>query len=530
VAATSVIIVAMLLGALCVFFVPRWETNDDIAMSMVAHGYGIARTASPNIIFSNVLWGYLVRSLPSIDGILGYSVATMASLLAAWAAVLYCLRRSGASVLLAVAISALLFVRPVLFPQFTVNAGLLTTAAIMAFLIAGKGGKPLLLTIGILLAFCGFLVRAEEFALVIGVAIPVLIGARLYRSRPAVLSAAILAVAVFGAAVCNHLSYMGPDWGYYKTLNEARAPITDFNADEKLLRRPDILSRFGYTKNDVELVRNFFFVDHRIADPVVLKKMMSALGTTWGSTGDARSGLNAMTLLLDPQILPIVVAAAVIFFLAPDWSIGCSWVLFFVTLFGTGFVGRGGLLRVEWPVASLLCVLAWVRLSDLDRPRRKARNWIAGVTAAVALLSLGRVLYPMTIESAHTVAVDEAAVARFPREVVVAWGTGLPFESIFPPLANNVGARAMSVMPFGVFTYAPFSVAFFDEKLGKGFVARVRSNKGILMIADEANMRRLSVWCTERFGGILKRQAVESAPYIKIDRVWCVNPKGIAAQ
>ena len=54
---------------LCFLFELRWETNDDIAMSMVAHGYGIASIGSPNIVFSNVVWGYLVRLLPEINGI-----------------------------------------------------------------------------------------------------------------------------------------------------------------------------------------------------------------------------------------------------------------------------------------------------------------------------------------------------------------------------------------------------------------------------------------------------------------------------
>ncbi|MGN6652960.1 hypothetical protein [Trinickia sp.] len=524
------LIAAVLLGALCYFFVPLWETNDDIAMSMVAHGYGIAKTASPNLIFSNVLWGYLVRSLPSVGGVLGYSIASMASLFVAWAVVLYCMWRWGSGVLWATTISSLLFVRAVLFPQFTVNSGLLTTAAVLAVLMVRKGEKSLLPVIGILLAFCGFLVRAEEFALVAGVAAPVLIATRFYRSRLAVLSAAVLAMAVVGAGVYNHLSYQGPDWQYYESLNAARAPITDFNMDQKLLQRPDILGRFGYTKNDIELVRNFFFVDHHIANPVVLKEMLTALGARWGATGDLSSGLDAMKLLWDPQILPILAAAAVFFLLAPNWPIGCAWILFLATLFGTGFMGRGALVRVEWPVVALLFALSTFKLSEFDRPRRAAREWMKRVTVLIAVISLARVLYPMAIDAAHTVATNEAAVARFPREVVVAWGAGLPFESIFPPLANDAQVRTMNVMPFGVFTYAPFSVAFFEEKRGQGFVNRIRSKAGILIVADKPNMERLNVWCAERFGGTLKTSSAESAPYIKIDRVWCVNSDSVTGR
>ena len=62
----SLAIAAAFVFSLCLVFEARWETNDDVAMSMVAHGYGVAAFGSPNLIFSNVLWGYLVRAVPQI--------------------------------------------------------------------------------------------------------------------------------------------------------------------------------------------------------------------------------------------------------------------------------------------------------------------------------------------------------------------------------------------------------------------------------------------------------------------------------
>lgn len=78
---------------LCFFFEPRWETNDDVGMSMVAHGYGIAAIGSPNLIFSNVVWGYLVRLIPQIDGVLGYSVVTIGVLVIVGTVLLHALRK-----------------------------------------------------------------------------------------------------------------------------------------------------------------------------------------------------------------------------------------------------------------------------------------------------------------------------------------------------------------------------------------------------------------------------------------------------
>ena len=105
----TVVVFALTYG----FFEPRWETNDDAAMSMVAHGYGIAAQASANLIFSNVLWGHIVQTLPSVNGVLGYSVATVCTLVVSMVMMLYVLRLLGVSILASTAAVALIFfVRP----------------------------------------------------------------------------------------------------------------------------------------------------------------------------------------------------------------------------------------------------------------------------------------------------------------------------------------------------------------------------------------------------------------------------------
>src|SRR6476469_2433671 len=71
-----------LVFALCCAFTPRWQDNDDVLMSMIAHGYVRAVYGSPQLIYSNILWGYLVRGIPSIDGVTGYSIATLACIVA----------------------------------------------------------------------------------------------------------------------------------------------------------------------------------------------------------------------------------------------------------------------------------------------------------------------------------------------------------------------------------------------------------------------------------------------------------------
>jgi hypothetical protein len=117
----------------CLAFDPTYQSNDDVGMSMIAHGYGLVAYGSPNLVFSNVLWGYVVRAIPTVNGVLGYSLATMVTLLVFGWATLYFLLRLGVRYFLGLPVVVLLLLTPTLFPQFTINAGLLSVAAILGW-------------------------------------------------------------------------------------------------------------------------------------------------------------------------------------------------------------------------------------------------------------------------------------------------------------------------------------------------------------------------------------------------------------
>ncbi len=116
---------------------------------------------------------------------------------------------------------------------------------------------------------------------------------------------------------------------------------------------------------------------------------------------------------------------------------------------------------------------------------------------------------------------EQANIRGLPNEVVVDWGAGLAIEYIFPLLANDPQAHSMRLYPFGVFTFAPFSVASAEEASGRGFIERVRSPLGILMVADQNHLEELRIWCSERFGGQLRSAVLRPLPVTTVQRVWC---------
>src|ERR1700689_3725474 len=161
---------------LCSISSPIFETNDDVHLAMIAPGHGIATGGSPRLVYSNGLWGYLIRLVPEIWGVPGYSLITLGIVVVVGAVVIQSVLATGIGIAGAIAVLTLFVARAVLVPQYTINAGLLMVAAVVCWDRFDKQGSDgrLALCAGCLLAYCSFLVRAHEFILVLGVALPLM--------------------------------------------------------------------------------------------------------------------------------------------------------------------------------------------------------------------------------------------------------------------------------------------------------------------------------------------------------------------
>src|SRR5262249_9171176 len=134
--------------------------------------YGMAAFPSPKLLYSNILWGHFIQLIPSINGILGYSIVTLLSIFVAGSTILYFMRKLGVSLLPAFVVICLILTRPILFPQFTINAGLFVVAAVLGCLCYDRSNNIITLGLSCVLAFLGFLVRDQEFLLVLFIALP----------------------------------------------------------------------------------------------------------------------------------------------------------------------------------------------------------------------------------------------------------------------------------------------------------------------------------------------------------------------
>ena len=502
--AGSLAIAAAFVLSLCLVFEPRWETNDDVAMSMVAHGYGVAAFGSPNLIFSNVLWGYLVRAIPQINGILGYSTATLGVLITVGAIVLFGLYRLGAGYIASLSVLALLLVRPVLFPQFTINAGLLMAGAIICCHLFARQNNRQALLIGCLLAFSSYLVRSNEFLLVIFVALPLLPWGTLLRRRSSQVSLLALILVMAVSTVIDHNAYQGHQWKAFNELNPVRTPFTDFGADEHLKKRPDILGRYGFSTNDVDLIREWFFADPEINNPQTLRAMLAELGPLPTQGNSIAKGWAGIQTLCDPKLLPLVLAALLLALLRPSWQAAASWGLCIGAVFVIGLSGRPGIIRVYVPLVCLLVIATFLK-GQFSGWRNRLGTFVL-LVAAVVNTSL-----VFTESKTIQVTSDQAreGLDAFPRYPVVIWGIGFPLEAVYPVMGASPSAMSFRFYGLGAFTLAPFSVAFTERQQGRGMIDLLVKETGIPIVAEQKCLGYLDTYCRERLHGEIKELSAQ---------------------
>lgn len=494
-----------LLIALCTLREPQWESNDDVGMSMVAHGYGLAAVGSPNLIFSNVIWGHLVRSIPEIYSVRGYAIATIGSIFTFGVLVMFTLIKSGLSRYITSAITLFLVVRPVLFPQFTINAGLLTLGGLLCWILYQSHQSKIALVLGALAAYVGYLIRSHEFLLVLLIAAPLLPWSMLSKDRVAQAIALALLLAIGGAIYADRQAYMGDDWKDFNELNLARAPLTDFGAGPMLKQRPDILEEFNYSTNDISLIQRWFFADRNIANTQNLNAMLTKLGPVPDAELALVSGWDGIAAFAHPILLPYTFLAFSLLVLRPNKRLFLSWGISLLIFFVLGALGRPGVIRVYIPVLSLLIisplVVSGVYSDKSLLLRRKLERWVICVAALSGTIST----FTASAEASVRANQVAQAYAVLPDQGITAWGAEFPYELIYRVLRPSELETDHRIQALGVFTWAPFSRAYAETIVGNGFVDMLRSSTGVMVIAGQPHIDLLEIYCEEHFDGHLEK-------------------------
>jgi hypothetical protein len=520
-------------------FTPQYQTNDDVGMTMIAAGVGLAPEPSPHLLFMHPLLGQLLSALYRFAPNMG------------WYALLLTAVRVLAGIVLAVAVlgrepsplRAALLVGYFLLvdlagqacPQFSLVAAVAAQAAVLLWFSRGpdRPWGPASLALFLILVALGVMIRPDHAVLIALLAGPLLVwdlGAalcgdgsplrtrlRAWRGRTGgpLLTAGVLLVLLQGH---HHWFYAtSPGWEDFQAYNNLRGRCTDFRRDDEAPDVPTVLEKVGWTRNDLAMLKTFFFADREVysaprlrayleaaADqPLALPPLGSQLAGYWN--------YPVLRLLLAVALVPLL-------FQSRETWLRCIAVCAAVVL---AWLLAAGILHHYCPwhlLQAMLSFAAAAGIALVGRPRIGAVRLTAGL-AGVVLLTVAVV--PGVRYLRERAAVVRAVAGQLRREVraldprpdqlFVVWGCSWPYEYLLPFGSLN-DLRPFKIFALGCATHTPLTDHRLREFRIPDLVTGLYTREDVFLISYKSFLPLLKTFIAEHRGVAVEAQVVFDPP------------------
>jgi hypothetical protein len=96
-----------------------------------------------------------------------------------------------------------------------------------------------------------------------------------------------------------------------------------------------------------------------------------------------------------------------------------------------------------------------------------------------------------------------------------------PFEFIYPVTGRSATDRSYRFYALGVFTLAPYTVAYNEALSGRGLVDRLVSDWGVAIVGNMQRLAYLDVYCREHLHGKLERLSMQTAASVTLTQMRC---------
>jgi hypothetical protein len=498
------------------FWPPFWASNDDVGMSLVAGGRGPATEPWVSLIYSNVIYGWLISRSPDLFGLSAYDLWAYSLNFVALTVIAYSISVTSGRPLLALTAALLIGLRPLIFPQFTILAGFLSIAGFMLLLVYRQERRVWLLPAAATLLAFSVLVRREMLLATLPLAAVALYGRGMLRDTN--IRRTLLAVLFFGIAcsTIDRLYYSAPQWGQYRAGMLVREFFSDLGAATKVMAREDLLQQFHFTRNDISLLEAWFYVDPKLLDVAPLEKMLSQLDKGHWAVANLRLVGSELSAIVGPGLLYVSIAIVCAFLITRvrgRMILGCLYVLAWICL--VSIVGRVGTTHAHYP---LICFVFCISLVEVDlRPVASLALFVlVPLIGWSAIDNMNK--HDRWVLASRQVKQDLSKVDLTGRQLI--WANAFPLQladPLFTPVATLNRLRWYS---FGGFTGAPFM----SEAWGDGYtsvVQRLVSGSEVPIFASDKHLGLLETWCKEHHGGQLKISNVLHLPSFSHYTVAC---------
>ena len=523
----SLIISIVFFTSLAFSYTICFETNDDVLFSMLAHGYGIASYQTTFLPASNSLIASVAQTIPSIATMPGYMILSVILLFSAIWGILYFLLRLGLPVFICLGAFFLIALRAILVPQFTVTTGLLTIASILCLHGYSKKRQKIYLPLMVLLAFSAYLLRSQEFFLVAFISLPLLPWKKFFKDPLLIITGCIFLCLMLFGHWFDVKEKNAPELQEYTTFLETMIPIFNYGASGHLAARDDILQRHGYTTNDMELLRNYFYLTPKLTDTTAINAMLTELGPTYKQTGNIHKALYGLKALRNNQLLPLLCFGGLLLIFLPNWRLrvltGTSWLFVLGALFAMGLAGRPGIMRVYYPLACLL-LIAPLMLYNFNTTNKKFLITTLSLALFVCCIWNAKNILPIAKYNTTVNMALQQQLENIPKgEPIFSWGASFPYEYAYPLFSDYDQIKKDDFPLLGGYTPAPFSSTVTKAKAGVGLLDILQTSGGVLII-ERGDVRRkaLGIFCQEVLGCTLSYEGIQTLETdTTILRMWC---------
>jgi hypothetical protein len=500
-----------------------WLTNDDVSMSLISTGNGIADAPASRLVLTNIAWGYLIQWLPDLGGIRAYTWVTYLALLASWGGCVWGLLRSEVDHRLAAVLLVLVYAPVIVHPQFTLVAGYLAAAGLLlgcgaiASRSIAAGGCA-----GLLVVLSG-LVRADETALVLLVVFPLCItplraawASDLCRRWLAV---AGISVGVFlGFQLLDYFAFASGDWALYAQDYALRTGFTDFKFSVYFREHPALLKGSGFSVNDMRLISDWFYLDTRIFSPERLERLLDSLPWEGRLHASTESSAELLEPFADTLVAILALTAAVIaLFHRERGRMLAALAIFALVMVLLWCAGRPAITRIYIPVFVALVLVGVTRLRSDWRRAQDLLLVAALVTTVLFCVHLSLKDRNLEFKSRQV----QALACDLPKDsLIVIWGGSYPLAAEYPPFQPIGAGCPIDYYAFGEFSLAPYALDHLHRHTdGKDFVPAILAGQSFYFISDRGPLAELQTYFRQHYSVRLEVTPGPSNEYYSLYRV-----------
>jgi len=484
---------------------PVWQTNDDVWISMLVHGYGITSSPVLTVFASNAAWAWFVNHIPTVQSIHGYTIASyLVMFLSLWA-ILYVFISANRPLILSAAVIALVGIFPIVSPQFNITAGLAGCSGLLNLAFYKSSKRLSFAVCGSLLLVVCFCIRESMAVLLAFISIPMFIGTKLLFDKRFLTCCTLVFLICTSLFVFDKYQYSGEEWQRFHAFPGRQ--VYDFGMARLLEKNSDILARFGYTVEDIKLFCSQFFVypfqrDLNFTEINGMISTYSFLDRAMLNIALIPSGLSA---LFQKNILPMLSLGFILsLFSRNRVRLFTVLLLILVSIVGMTIAGRPAILRVYYPIVTLFFIVTFNFANFKDS---SVKTWSFSIlTFSILFYSALSTYYdsalnPVMVRSSQ--AAFKEVNERFHPIINAAY---LPFELIYAPFSQDALIDQIQLTWLVNLIVTPVGNASKDD-LFNAFLPRFMSKEGLSMLTGKYELELMDYFCKYRLNGTFESSA-----------------------